>query len=199
MFYFLFKTCYLYYPQCNLHSEWHHWRQFIRCSFLCSHNRPHTGIHCNLCSTSPHFILIDPSVCLLIQLSFQFLCFWAVAPVKIYLLVPCVSSLSSSETSFSLFFFFFFTSGSYQTIYALIHAFFALDIYQCSECFTSRTLLQPSPCISTSKCVKWHLFHQHSVVLLLLVCLKIWPFHFDIQFKQNFTGLTSGQRSERHD
>ena len=175
MFYFLFKTCYLYYPQCNLHS-------------IYSHNRLHTCIHCNLCSTSFHFFSSDPSVCLLIQLSFHFLCFWVVVPVKIIQstswILPRISWLSSSETSF------FCPSGSYQTIYAFIHVFFALDIYQCSECFASNnhhsfivssfyvihvyilTLLQPSPCISTSKCVKWRFFHQHSVVSLLLVCLK---------------------------
>ena len=93
MFYFLFKTCYLYYPQCNLHS-------------IYSHNRLHTCIHCNLCSTSFHFFSSDPSVCLLIQLSFHFLCFWVVVPVKIIQstswILPRISWLSSSETSFFL-------------------------------------------------------------------------------------------------
>ena len=32
-FFFLFKNCGLNYPQCKLATKWHHWRQFVRCSF----------------------------------------------------------------------------------------------------------------------------------------------------------------------
>ena len=62
VFFLLFKTWCLHYPQCSLATKWHHWRQFIR-------------LHAASSGDSRRFILLF-HICsgTLLDLSTQFVC-----------------------------------------------------------------------------------------------------------------------------